>query len=33
VAHLARVNGWSLEQAAAHVEDTWAVWEVRSLHP
>jgi 5-methylcytosine-specific restriction endonuclease McrA len=32
LAHLARVNGWTLEQAAEHVDDVWAVWEVRSLH-
>jgi hypothetical protein len=31
--HLARVNGWPLELAIAHVQGAFALWRARSEHP
>lgn len=32
VEHLCRVNGWTLDEANAHVDDAYAVWGKRSIH-
>jgi hypothetical protein len=33
VAHLARVNGWSLSDARYYIEGSFELWHRRSLHP
>jgi hypothetical protein len=33
LAHLARVNGWPWEFAAAHAQTAFALWHARSQHP